>query len=500
MLRPGDRFDRYVVEALLGEGGMGRVYRARDEKLRRSVALKVLRVERAGEGAPSGQLLHEARAAASLAHANTIAIYDVAETDGTPFIAMELVLGTSLRALVGDASVPVGTRIRYLADVARALLAAHERGILHRDIKPENVIVRHDGVVKVLDFGIARSLEPVPGDPAARETRADAARCVLETWTRTGLLGTPRYMAPEQLQGEPLDARADQFAWGVLAYELLTGSPPWDAGSAAPTLELVASMLGEAPAPIEPLARAAPEDVALAVVRALSTRPDDRFPSMADLVAILDGARDAASLDRAAPPATKPTRRRLVPLEPGIDVCGDIVNAILDGFGSFRSVAWKYVVSLGLDDHGVIEKDAWVPQAAWLDVYNAMIEEVGAGMIFNIGQNVPARTARWPPAADIDVGLRSLDVAFHMNHRKGGKPMFDAATGALAEGIGHYAYARVGEKRATMVCDNPYPCELDHGILTAVARRFESLARVEHAPLGCRTLGAPSCTYFIVWE
>src|SRR5262249_32521673 len=147
LLARGTKIDRYVVEEPIGEGGMGRVYRARDEKLRRRVALKVLHVE----GAVT-RVLREARAAAALNHPNAVAVFDVGEHEGDPYIAMELVSGCALRAYVESRARPVSERIRWLVDVARALAAAHRAGLVHSDIKPDNVMLRDDGVIKVLDF------------------------------------------------------------------------------------------------------------------------------------------------------------------------------------------------------------------------------------------------------------------------------------------------------------------------------------------------------------
>ncbi len=295
---PGSRFDRYVIDALLGQGGMGRVYRARDEKLQRAVALKVLRLDdhadRPSADVGAERLLREARAAAGLDHANTIAIYDVGEFEGMPFIAMELVEGASLRALVGDASVPIETRVRYLVDVARALAAAHEHGIIHRDVKPENVIVRRDGVVKVLDFGIARPLHAPHDDLGSWSTVV--AKQTTESWAKdSGLVGTPRYMAPEQLRGEKLDARADQFAWGVMAYELLTGRSPWP-DSTMVSLTLVLAIVDDAPVDDAPLLEACPRPIADVVLRTLSKPREDRFRSMSEVVLALAGPQPAASV------------------------------------------------------------------------------------------------------------------------------------------------------------------------------------------------------------
>jgi eukaryotic-like serine/threonine-protein kinase len=155
----GHSIGRYVIESPLGEGGMGEVYRARDSKLERSVALKVLRIDTSGASEDWEhavmRMQREAQAVAALSHPGIVAIYDIGEHEGSPFIAMELVGGQPLRDLIGK-DTPVGTRLRILMDVARALGAAHEAGFVHRDIKPENILVRQDGVAKVLDFGIAR--------------------------------------------------------------------------------------------------------------------------------------------------------------------------------------------------------------------------------------------------------------------------------------------------------------------------------------------------------
>jgi serine/threonine-protein kinase len=297
-----------VIDSLLGQGGMGRVYRARDATLERWVALKVLRLDGADAAATAGhaaqRFLREARAAAALEHANTVVIHDVGEVEGTPFIAMELVDGRPLRSYVGDPAVPLETRVRFLADVARALQAAHDCGIIHRDVKPENVMVRRDGAIKVLDFGIARPLD-APDAGGASTARGDGD---------SGLLGTPRYMAPEQLRGDTLDARTDQFAWGVMAYELLSGQSPWLDTTPALSLTLLSTILADDPVLEEPLRRVCPPHVADTVLRALAKRPPERLPSMADVVKALTGdERAPLPEDPRAEPAhgtsvTAPTR------------------------------------------------------------------------------------------------------------------------------------------------------------------------------------------------
>jgi serine/threonine-protein kinase len=292
MFERGSTFDRYTIEALLGEGGMGTVYRAYDTKLQRSVALKLLHGG-PGDSAEAQQhanarLLREARAAAALSHANAVAVYDVGEKDGTAYISMELVEGRSLRAAVGDPALSTETRVAILADVARALGAAHRRGLMHRDIKPENVMIRADGQVKVLDFGLARAFrEEAPTTRRGAEGRGP----LLATLSRDGLIaGTPRYMAPEQLRGEPQDARADQFSWGVMAYEVLAGRPPWPGETAS--LTLVLAVMDDEPPPLSQADPRIPENVARVVSRAMQKAPADRYPSMDDVLVAL-GERPA---------------------------------------------------------------------------------------------------------------------------------------------------------------------------------------------------------------
>jgi len=285
----GDTFDRYIIEGILGEGGMGRVYRALDPRLGRRVALKVLLADGTSESVradAAARMLREARAAAAFTHPNVVAIHDVGEVSGTPFITMELVTGTTLRGYVGDPKLSVAQKTEWLVQVARGLGAAHRAGLVHRDIKPDNVMVTTDGGVKILDFGIARRAE----DVTAVDSGAPTAAPPLASLTADGMMiGTPQYMPPEQLQATPLDGRADQFAWGVMAWELFTGTLPW--GTARNGAQLVAAVLST---PVRPLRDAAPEvpiATSDAVSRALSKERDKRFATMDELLASLEERR-----------------------------------------------------------------------------------------------------------------------------------------------------------------------------------------------------------------
>jgi serine/threonine-protein kinase len=285
----GAMLGRYRIEELLGRGGMGVVYRAHDTALGRAVAVKVIPPELAGDAERRARLAREAQAAAAIHHPNLVAVHDVGEHDGAPFIVMELVRGRPLRSFVGEREPDLRTRIRWLGDIARALEAAHRGGLVHRDIKPENVLVGDDGAIKVLDFGIAR-----------RATNEDGSAG--DTVTRDGvILGTPAYMAPEQIEKEPMDARTDQFAWGVVAYELLTGSLPWWAPGEEPSGP-IKRVLSHDPEPPSRRAKISPA-IDRVILRALSKKKEDRFPSMLEAAAALEGPDgDVARSNRGALP------------------------------------------------------------------------------------------------------------------------------------------------------------------------------------------------------
>ena len=284
MRAAGDTFAHYTIECLLGQGGMGEVYRAFDTKLHRRVALKLLLAPEVASEAvrkdATARMIREARAAAALDHPNKVSVFELGEVDAVPYSAMEYSAGDTLRARVGDETVPWTQKLSWLVDVARALDAAHAAGLVHRDVKPQNVMVREDGFVKVLDFGIARHAD-VPVDVSA-----PTAAPGLPAITGAGVvIGTAAYMAPEQMQGRELDGRADQFAWGVMAFELLAGRHPWD--TQGELLHLIGNMLTQPPAALRTLRSDVPESIAATIARTLSAKREDRFPRMADLVAEL---------------------------------------------------------------------------------------------------------------------------------------------------------------------------------------------------------------------
>lgn len=303
-LGPGDRIDRYTIEASIGEGGMGRVYRAYDERLDRRVAVKIVAAEAAaGDSEAKKRLLREARAASKLDHPNVVSVFDVGETPDGPYIVMELLPGPSLRELIDADTISLRDRVRILRDTANALAAAHEAGVVHRDVKPENVIVRPDGRVKVLDFGIARA---VPRDPQSTASTGPNLATLTQDGTK---LGTPRYMAPEQIKGGLVDGRSDQFSWAVTAFELLEGKPPFRGPDA---MAVMAAVLTDAAPPME----RAPEPLAAIVQRALLKDPARRYPSMRELHAALEETEAHGSQPPVAAPRVHVSEPPVSPTNP----------------------------------------------------------------------------------------------------------------------------------------------------------------------------------------
>lgn len=293
-IEPGVVFGRYTIDAELGRGGMGRVMLATDGVLQRKVALKILLPGLDEREEIVARFFREARLAAQLTHPNTVHLYDLGEEHGHPFIAMEYVDGQPLTAYVGDAATPPARRMRWLLDVARGLGAAHARGLLHRDMKPSNVMVSRDGVAKVVDFGLAkRTVRPASEHPPAAGVRRDPR---LTFQTAVGfVIGTPAYMAPEQLEGAEIDARADQFGWALTAYALMLGK---NLRTDDPLLFGPIPLLSDR---VPGISRRAAE----IVLRALSNDREMRFPSMNELVDELDAALFAPPSGPAAPSSAR---------------------------------------------------------------------------------------------------------------------------------------------------------------------------------------------------
>ncbi len=186
---------------------------------------------------------------------------------------------------------------------------------------------------------------------------------------------------------------------------------------------------------------------------------------------------------------------------PGVEILGAGMMAMVGGFGPLRSIVERMLCRDGLlDSMGTIDLDGWYSQQAWLDALREVDERFGTEILFNIGAEIP-NTAAFPTSpVDIHTAVRSIDVAYHLNHRRDGRIMYDAASGSMRDGIGNYGYERVGPRHIYSTCVTPYPCEFDLGIITMMARRFEPRTIVEHIGSQCRRHGAPACTYSLRWS
>ena len=273
---------RYCVVEALGEGGMGRVYLAEDALLGRRVAIKVLPPDFADSGERRARLVSEARAASALNHPNIVTIHDLGDHDGTLFVVMEMIHGEGLREWAGARARSASEVLSLARQATRALGAAHAAGVVHRDLKPENLMVRGDGLLKILDFGLARSVS------------ADENATIARTMPGT-ILGTAPYMSPEQVLGKPAGPSSDVFSLGTLLYELLTGRHPFAAGTAVDTMHRI---LHETPPAPSRLVRTLPPALDFVMAKAMAKDPARRYQSAREFDVDLEACE--ASLEPAS--------------------------------------------------------------------------------------------------------------------------------------------------------------------------------------------------------
>jgi serine/threonine protein kinase len=278
-LAPGSHFASYVIEDLQGRGGMGVVYRARDEKLQRHVAIKVLAPGTLRDSDARRRFLTEARVLAQISHPNILSVYALDRSGGTDFIAMEWVDGKRLDQFVGCEGMPFAEALKYALQIADALAQAHAKGIVHRDLKPSNIMVTKGGVVKVLDFGLAK----LAGMPTNEELTEGGGPPTIDGT----VLGTPAYMSPEQAQGKAVDCRSDVFSFGSIIYEMLSGRRAFPGDSAISTM---AAIIKEEP---KPLGGGVPTQLCAIVGRCLHKDPERRFQAMADVRVELQEVNDS---------------------------------------------------------------------------------------------------------------------------------------------------------------------------------------------------------------
>jgi serine/threonine-protein kinase len=307
-LTPGARLGRYEIVSLLGSGGMGEVYKGRDPQLGRDVAIKVLPPAFSADPDRLTRFEQEARAAAALNHPNIVAVYDVGHHDASPYIVSELLDGETLRERLSDGALPVRKALESAIRIARGLSAAHERGIVHRDLKPENVFLTTDGLVKILDFGLAKLTQAEPALSLA------SSLPTISPQTNPGVvLGTVGYMSPEQVRGLAADHRSDIFAFGVILYEMLSGRRAFRGETAMDTMTAI---LKEDPPDLPIAERQIPPALERIVDRCMEKNPASRFKSADDLAFALEAF--SAHSDRREMPASATTSPRRLKLMIGI--------------------------------------------------------------------------------------------------------------------------------------------------------------------------------------
>ncbi len=271
----GSRLGPYEIDGLIASGGMGDVYRARDTRLDREVALKVLAAHVNADAERLARFAQEARTTALLNHPNIVAVYDVGSDRGVPFVVSELLRGETLRARMKGGALPVRQAVGYAAEIARGLFAAHHLGVVHRDLKPENIFITNDERVKILDFGLAK----------CRHETLDIAREDSAVSTQPGtLLGTVGYMSPEQVRGAATDSRSDIFSLGIILHEMISGTAPFHGDSAVETLHAI---LKDDP-PVLPRRDGVAPALEHVIRHCLEKSPDARFQSARDLAFVLE--------------------------------------------------------------------------------------------------------------------------------------------------------------------------------------------------------------------
>jgi len=299
-LSAGTKLGRYEIRSVVGVGGMGEVYRARDEKLNRDVAIKVLPVSFSQDSDRLLRFEKEAQAAGSLNHPNILAVYDIGTHDRAPYVVSELLEGESLKKRLGDGPIAQRKAIDYAVQIARGLAASHERGIVHRDLKPDNLFITKDDRVKILDFGLAKLIEPADNGNA----QTDIATRKVHTDPGT-VLGTVGYMSPEQVRGRQVDHRSDIFSFGTVLYEMLAGQRAFHGESAVETLNAI---LKDEPKELATNNANITSPMERVVWHCLEKSPDRRFQSATDIAFALESLSGASS-------GSTQTEIRSVPLQ-----------------------------------------------------------------------------------------------------------------------------------------------------------------------------------------
>src|ERR1700689_677670 len=379
-LLSGTKLGPYEILSLIGAGGMGEVYRARDTRLQRDVAIKILPNALAQDQDRLRRFEQEARAVAALNHPNLLAIHDIGEQNGTRFIVSELLEGQSLRAELDSGPLPQRKASDYAAQIAQGLAAAHEKNIVHRDLKPENIFITREGRIKILDFGLAKFA------PAKSETRHESAGLTLTSSpTEAGMvMGTAGYMAPEQVRGAAIDSRTDIFAFGAVLYEVLSGRRAFRRDTAAETMTAI---LKEEPPDLSEMNQPISPGLARIVRRCLEKQPEQRFQSAKDLAFALEALTGATS--KTAATAVGAERPRWLGFVAIAAVAGVAIGAAIAWFlrpapplpPTFERVSFR---------HGEVIRGRFAPDGKTV-LYSARFSG-GAPDTYNIREDYPEST------------------------------------------------------------------------------------------------------------
>jgi serine/threonine protein kinase len=295
-IETGTRLGPYEVMGRLGVGGMGEIYTARDTRLDRKVAIKVLARDAAGDSTRLQRFTAEAKAVSALNHPNILTLHEIGESESGPYLVTELVQGTTIRELLAEGTISVHQALDYAIQAAEGLAKAHGSGIVHRDLKPENLMVTDDGYVKILDFGLAKLLESDFQDPGGAQTLTASG----------AIVGTVGYVSPEQLHGEDADYRSDLFGLGVVVFEMLSGRNPFLHETTAETLNAI---LNKSPEKLSEFRDDVPEELSRLVDRALAKNPERRFAHVLEFAAELRALKARMESSSGSLSAPAPERR-----------------------------------------------------------------------------------------------------------------------------------------------------------------------------------------------
>src|SRR5881396_2841058 len=376
----GQKIGPYEILAQIGAGGMGVVHRARDPRLGREVAIKVLPASFSADPERLQRFEQEARAAAALNHPNIVAVFDIGESDGAPYVVSELLEGETLRERLRTGALSARKAVEYGIQVARGLAAAHEKAIVHRDLKPENLFLTSDDRLKILDFGLAK-LAAAEGPAAEQDGLPTATQA-----TAAGIvMGTLSYMSPEQARGQTVDERTDIFALGAILYEMLSGVSAFKRGSSADTMSAI---LKEDP-PELPSDSKVPPALERIVRRCLEKQPHQRFQNASDIAFALEALSGTASHLVDAAVQARPSSRWTQRLVPALALVAAVAIGALAGRGLFRSEAPQPKFTAVTFRRGTVFNARFSPDgnsiyyaAAWdgnpIDIYVAGRDDPGA--------------------------------------------------------------------------------------------------------------------------